>query len=322
MRAVVLVGGQGTRLRPLTLTRPKQMLPVGGQPMIERVLAHLARFGVDQAILSLGYRPDAFLAAYPDGDCQGVRLTYAVEDEPLDTAGAIAFAATEAGIDETFVVVNGDVLTELDVACLVRFHEERGAMATIALTPVDDPSTFGVVPADDSGRVTAFVEKPQGDPPTNLINAGTYVFEPAVLDYIPRGRRVSVERETFPALVGRSGLYAMASPAGWLDAGTPASYLAANLAYQGFVGEGAVVDPSAQVTASVVGRGAHVGPGAKVDGSLLLDAARVGAGATIVDSIVGERCQVGDGSLVECLSVLGDGYTLAGGATVSGVRRP
>ena len=151
MKAVVLVGGEGTRLRPLTLSSPKQMLPIVGIPMIERVLGHLARHGVDEAVLSLGYLPDAFMEAYPDGDAAGIRLVYAVEPEPLDTAGAVRFAATFAGIDETFVVVNGDVLTDLDLTSLVAFHRERDAQGTIALHPVADPSAFGVVPTDARG---------------------------------------------------------------------------------------------------------------------------------------------------------------------------
>ena len=185
MKAVVLVGGEGTRLRPLTLTTPKQMLPVVGVPMLERVLGHLARHGVDEAVLSLGYLPDAFLEAYPDGRAAGVSLAYAVEPEPLDTAGAIRFAATSAGVDDTFVVVNGDVLTDLDLTGLVAFHRRAGAQGTIALHPVADPSAFGVVPTDADGRVTAFVEKPpRGEAPTNQINAGTYVLEPSVLKRI------------------------------------------------------------------------------------------------------------------------------------------
>lgn len=160
MRAVVLVGGEGTRLRPLTLTVPKQMLPIVEQPMIERVLGHLAAHGIDAAVLSLGYRPDAFTDAYPDGVIAGVRSQYAVEPSPLDTAGAIRFAAEHAGMDGTFVVLNGDVLTDFDITELVAFHREHGAEGTIGLTPVDDPSSFGVVPTDDEGRVQAFIEKP------------------------------------------------------------------------------------------------------------------------------------------------------------------
>ncbi len=208
MRAVVLVGGEGTRLRPLTLTTPKQMLPIVEQPMIERVLGQLARHGIDEAVLSLGYKPDAFIDAYPEGSVSGVRMTYAVEHDPLDTAGAIRFAADHAGIDETFVAVNGDVLTDIDIGALVDLHRRHGATGTIALTPVEDPSAFGVVPTDEEGRVTAFIEKPPRDEaPTNLINAGIYVLEPSVLASIAPDVRVSIERETFPALVEKGSLY-------------------------------------------------------------------------------------------------------------------
>ena len=229
MKAVVLVGGEGTRLRPLTLSTPKQMLPIVGVPMIERVLAHLGSHGVDEAILSLGYLPDAFKEAYPDGQAAGIRLTYAVEPEPLDTAGALRFAATYGGIDDTFVVVNGDVLTDLDLGSLIAFHRQSGAEGTIALHPVPDPSAFGVVPTDDDGRVTAFVEKPPRDEaPTNEINAGTYVLEASVLDRISPSGRVSIERETFPAMVRSGVLFARADDGYWLDTGTPAAYLQAN----------------------------------------------------------------------------------------------
>ena len=229
MRAVVLVGGEGTRLRPLTLTAPKQMLPIVEQAMVERVLGHLASHGIDEAVLSLGYRPDAFSDAYPDGVIAGVRSTYAVEPTPLDTAGAIRFAATFGGIDDTFVVLNGDVLTDFDISELVSFHRRHGAEGTIALTPVDDPSSFGVVPTDDDGRVTAFIEKPPRDEaPTNLINAGIYILEPSVLGRIVPDVRVSIERETFPAMVADGTLFAMGSDAYWLDTGTPDAYLRAH----------------------------------------------------------------------------------------------
>ena len=204
MRAVVLVGGFGTRLRPLTLDRPKQMLPILGRPMIEPVLQHLSRHGIDDVVLSMGYRPDAFTAEYPTGVCAGVQLHFAVEPEPLDTAGAIRFAARDAGIDERFVVINADCLTDIDVSTLVAFHDARGAEGTIALHKVEDPSAFGVVPTDATGRVEAFVEKPPRDEaPTDLINAGIYVLEPSVLDRIAADRRVSIEREVFPAMVDR-----------------------------------------------------------------------------------------------------------------------
>ena len=198
MRAVVLVGGFGTRLRPLTSDLPKQMLPVVRVPMIERVVAALGLYGVTEAVLSLGYRPDAFIDAYPDGVCAGVLLHYAVEPEPLDTAGAVRFAALSAGIDDTFIVVNGDVLTDLNVAELWDFHKSHGAEGTIALTPADDPSRYGVVPIDDDGRVIEFVEKPApGTAPTNWINAGTYVLEPSVLDRIASDARFRLNEKLF-----------------------------------------------------------------------------------------------------------------------------
>lgn len=317
MKAVVLVGGEGTRLRPLTLTTPKQMLPVGGRPMIERVLEWLAGHGVDEAVLSLGYRPDAFLKAYPEGETCGIRLRYAVEESPLDTAGAIRFAALEDGVDSTFVVVNGDVLTDIDVTALVAFHRARRAEATIALTPVEDPSAFGVVPTDGDGRVLAFIEKPPvGQAPTNLINAGTYVLEPSVLERIPGGRRVSIERETFPALVAEGRLYALGSDSRWLDAGTPAAYLAANLAY-------APTGPAADhVAGSIVGEDVTIRSGAVVERSVLMDGAVIGAGAVVQDSIVGAGARVGDGARIQNLSVLGDGYVVEAGAELSEARLP
>ncbi|MCU4185703.1 NDP-sugar synthase [Acidiferrimicrobium sp. IK] len=320
MRAVVLVGGKGTRLRPLTLATPKQMLPVAGRPMIEWVLEHLSAHGITDVVLSLGYRPDVFVEAYPDGRCGGVSLHYAVEDEPLDTAGAIAFAARGAGIDETFVVVNGDVLTGLDVTALIAFHRARRAAATIALTPVEDPSRYGVVPTDADGRVTAFIEKPPADQaPTNLINAGTYVLEPSVLDRIAPGGPVSIERTTFPALVEERTLFAMASDAPWVDAGTPATYLQVNLDRAGEtpIDPTAAVDASAQVTASVVGAAARIGSAAVVSRSVLLEGATVGAGATVRDSIIGWRAHVGPGATVSGGSILGESVAVAAGETVT-----
>ena len=198
--------------------------------MIEHVVAHLAEHGVDDAVLSLGYRPDAFIEAYPSGICAGVALHYAVEPEPLDTAGAIRFAAIDAGIDDTFVVLNGDVLTDFDLGKLLSRHAEASAEGTIHLTPVDDPSRYGVVPTDCEGRVEAFIEKPPRESaPSRWINAGSYVLEPSVIARIPGGRRVSIERETFPAMVADGSLYAVESDEYWIDAGTPATYLQAQL---------------------------------------------------------------------------------------------
>jgi mannose-1-phosphate guanylyltransferase len=291
--------------------------------MIERVLTHLAGHGIDLVVLSLGYRPDAFTDAYPDGLCAGVALTYAVEDAPLDTAGAIRFAARVAGINDTFVVVNGDVLTDLDVSGLVAFHRDRGAEATVALTPVEDPSAFGVVPTDEEGRVVAFIEKPPpGEAPTNLINAGTYVLEPSVLARIPDGRRVSIERETFPALVGDGRLYAQGSTASWVDAGTPATFLAANLRYADAHIPGCGVAETASVVMSVLGEGVTIGPGAVVENSVCFDGAAIEAGAEVRSSIVGRGAQIGAGAVVTDLSVLGDAVVVPPGARLTADRLP
>ena len=230
MRAVVLVGGEGTRLRPLTLTTPKQMLPIVEQPMIERVIGHLADHGIDDAVLSLGYRPDAFINAYPGGTIAGVRLTYAVEPTPLDTAGAIRFAARTCRHRRH---LRGGQRRRADRRRHLgadRLPSHCGAEATISLTPVDDPSAFGVVPTDArrAGSRPSSRSRPGTRRPTNLINAGTYVFEPSVLDRIPDDRRVSIERETFPG-PGRGGpLFALGSDAYWLDTGTPDAYLRAH----------------------------------------------------------------------------------------------
>jgi mannose-1-phosphate guanylyltransferase len=330
----VLVGGFGTRLRPLTLTSPKQMLPVAGRPMIEDVLAHLRHHGVDEVVLSLGYKPDAFLEAYPDATCAGVRLVYVVEPEPLDTAGAIAFAAREAGIGERFLVVNGDVLTDLDVSALVAFHEAAGAEGTIALTKVEDPSQFGVVPTEPDGRVIAFVEKPPRDEaPTDLINAGYYVLEPSVLDRIPGGRKVNIERETFPAMVADGRLFAVADPAYWLDVGTPERLLQASLDLLTGVRPGgpggdvllvgdATVDDGAEVARSVLGDGCRVADGAVVTDAVLLSGVVVEAGAVVRRSVIGAGAVVSAGSTVTDLSVLGDCARTEPGATLSGVRLP
>ncbi len=330
MKALVLVGGFGTRLRPLTLTTPKQMLPIAGTPMIEWVVGRLAQYGVDEVVLSLGYRPDAFIEAYPDQMCAGVAIRYVTEPEPLGTSGAVRYAALEAGLDETFLVLNGDVLTDLDVGSLIDFHRSRGAEATIALHRVEDPSAFGVVPTHDDGRVIAFVEKPPRDEaPTDLINAGTYVVEPSVIDRIPAGRSVSIERETFPQLVDAGSLYAMAADPYWLDTGTPQLYIDANL--DAIAGRRAgiqveavfgAVAPDANVTNSVVGAGSTIGAGAEVTGSVIMSNVTVGSGATICDSILMHDVEVGTGATVVGCSVVGIGERIAPNQAVNAERIP
>ena len=329
MRAVVLVGGFGTRLRPLTYSVPKPMLPVGHVPIIERLITNLVRGGVTDVTLALGFKPEPFIEAFPSGTCAGARLSYAVEPEPLDTAGAIRFAADAAGIDDTFVVVNGDVLTDLDIAQLIAFHRAKGAEATLHLIAVDDPSSFGVVALDSDGRVERFVEKPApGTAPSNLINAGTYVLEPSVLGRIPLGEKVSIERVTFPAIVEAGGVFAMATDDYWIDTGKPELYLAANLdvvaARRRFdrcdpVAPGASVAESAVVVESVIAAGVHVNAHAHIERSVLLGSAVVAAEATVIDSVV--MGHVGAGATVMG-SVIGADAEVEAGEHLDGVRRP
>ena len=330
MRAVVLVGGFGTRLRPLTLSVPKPMLPVGHVAIIERLIENLVRGGVTDVTLALGFRPEPFMQAFPNGTCAGATLTYAVEPEPLDTGGAIRFAALFAGIDSTFVVANGDVLTDLDVGALVHFHRSSGAEATLHLTPVEDPSAFGVVDQEPSGLVRRFIEKPPpGTSPSNLINAGTYVFEPSVIARIPDGRKVSVEREIFPALVADQTLWAMATNDYWIDTGQPDLYLKANLdvitrlraehSWAHGVAEGAVIGTGVALSDTVVADGASIGDGADVSDSVLLAGASVGPGAHVRHSVVmghiGARAVISN-------CVIGAGIEIADGSHHTDERIP
>ena len=358
LRAVVLLGGIGTRLRPLTYSAPKQALPIAEVPMIERVLGHLLDHGVTGAVLSLGYLHEAFASLFPDGRYRTMDVRFAVEPEPLDTGGAIRFAAESAGIQERFLVVNGDVLTDLDITAMLEFHDSRdGAEATIALAHVVDSSAFGLVITDAAdGRVERFVEKPPADQAgPGHVNAGTYVFEARVLRRIAQGRRVSVEREVFPGIVGDRALFAFPSTAYWTDTGTPRQYLQAQLdiiggrrpgpAAPGAVTDGdgvwrmgdATVDgevhgpallgvdarvaAGATVRNSVVGAGAGVDEGAVVEDSVLLAGAWVTAGAAVRASIVGPGAVIGEGAQVTD-SVVGGSVKVDPGARVSGARVP
>jgi len=323
----MLVGGIGTRLRPLTFTIPKQMLPVVDVPMLERKIAHLVDHGIDDIVLSMGYRPDAFREAYPDNRCSGARLQYVVESEPLGTAGAIAFAARHAGITGTFLAFNGDVLTDLRIHDLLAMHNGSGAEGTVSLTPVADPSRFGVVPTDDQGRVQAFIEKPSpGEAPTNLINAGSYVLEPSFLDRVTPHVQVSIEREIFPQMVEESTLYAGAFDDYWLDIGTPESYLQANLDLldaefdgQSFIAGTAQVG-MADCRRSVIGRECTVSDSATVIDSVLLPGASVDDGAVVERSVVGEHSRVGSKASLRNLTVVGGNCNVGNGAVLDGER--
>ena len=242
--AVVLVGGEGTRLRPLTEKTPRPMLPLLGRPLLEYTFDHLRSGGVDRAVLACGYLPTQIEQHFgPRYD--GLALDYRVEPEPLGTGGAIRFGAEN--FDGTFLALNGDSLREADIGALVDFHRSMGAKATILLARVPDPARYGLVRQDAQGRVTAFVEKPEpSQVDTDLINAGLYVLEPEVLDLVPGDRAVSIERDVFPALVEEGTLYALALPGYWLDVGTPARYLQAHLDLLNRRG-GIDVDPTAEI---------------------------------------------------------------------------
>lgn len=321
MDAVVLVGGQGTRLRPLTCTTPKPMLPTAGVPFLTHLLVRARDAGVDHAILSTSYRAEVFEAHFGSGADLGMRLTYVTETVPLGTGGGIRNVAEHLR-DDDFLVFNGDVLSGVDLVALVAAHRERRADVTLHLTEVADARAFGCVPTGPDGRVTAFLEK-MPEPVTNRINAGCYVFAPSVLDRIPAGRPVSVERETFPALLAEgANVYGVVDTAYWLDLGTPAAFVqgsrdlvrgaVASAAVPGPAGEAlvlrgaAVADDATVVGGTTVGRRARVGAGAYVDGSVLFDDADVGSGARVVGSVVGRGARVGAGTSLTGV-VVGDG---------------
>jgi len=340
--AVILVGGLGTRLRPLTDRTRKDMLPLVDRPQLAYTLEHLRRFGVLRAIISCGYLPTQIQEHF--GDRYGeLRLEYRIEEEPLGTGGAIRFAAQ--GIDEPFFALNGDSLRETDLGALVDFHRSCGGRATILLTPVEDPSRYGLVRVHADGRVRSFLEKPRPEEiDTNLINAGMYVLEPEVLDLIPPGRPVSIEREVFPQLVEEQAVHGVALPGYWLDIGTPDAYLqahrdvlernfvtdigdrlgshytlvaddaetaSARLVPPVFVGAGARVESDARIgSLAVIGAGAVIGEGAAVESSVIGAGAVVGARTHVVGSIVGERAEIGADCDVRGLSVVGPGATV------------
>lgn len=224
LQAVVLVGGEGTRLRPLTYGTPKPMVPLFGVPFLERTLSRLRAAGVDEVILAAGYLPSAIRGHLGDGSRLGLRLTYVIETEPLGTAGAVKNVANH--IRGAFFVLNGDVLTSLDLRAMIALHQEKGGLGVLHLISVEDPSAFGCVVHDEDGRISKFIEKPpKGEEPCKEVNAGTYLLEPSILDAIPSGRKVSIERETFPSLLAAgAALYAYTTDDYWLDVGRPEQY--------------------------------------------------------------------------------------------------
>ena len=342
----MLAGGEGTRLRPLTYTTPKPVMPLAGRPFLTFMLDWAHSHGVEEVILSCGFMSDDVKRVLGD-IYDGMRLRYVVEEEPLGTAGPVRLAHDEGLLEERLLVLNGDVLTDIDLTAELEQHERLGASATLALYPVDDTSSYGVVPTAEDGAVEAFIEKGGGEAPTNRINAGAYVIQREVVDRIPAGRSVSFEREVFPSLVGE-GLYGYAAAGYWIDIGTPERYLEAtwdllagrasstlpprdetgSLVYENCLLSGAHVGPQ-----SVLGRHCSVGTDARVERSVLHDRVHVGADAAVVESVLAERVRVGErarigpgamvgaGAAIEPDAVLPAGARVEPGETVSGAER-
>ncbi len=341
--AVILVGGQGTRLRPLTDRTRKDMLPLVDRPLLSYTFEHLLRHEVERAIVSCGYLPEQIGSVF-GGQYGTLGLEYAVEMQPLGTGGAIGFAARE--LEGSFFALNGDSLREADLGALVSFHRYTGAKATILLTPVADPSRYGLVRVASDGRVESFLEKPRPEEiDTDLINAGLYVLEPEVLDLVPEGRAVSIEREIFPRLAEEGSVFGTALPGYWLDVGTPESYLQAHrdvlertfptevgealgadftlvdptaevhpgarLVPPVYVGPGVVVEAGARVgSLAVLGEGSRLGEGVVVESAVVGAHAQLGPGSTVVGSVVGDDAVIGASCDLRNLVVVGPGATV------------
>jgi len=348
LKAVMLVGGFGTRLRPLTMTTPKPMLSLVNIPFLEIELDHLKQHGVDEVILSTGYLPAIFDEYFGDGSRVGMKLVHVTEEEPLGTCGAVKNVEQYLG-DEPVIVCNGDILTDLDIGKLVSYHEEKGSTVTITLTPVEDPTAYGLVPLSDDGAIKEFLEKPSWEEVvTNLINAGTYVIDPAVFNDVPENTNYSFERQLFPGLLERGvPMYGFPSDCYWLDLGTPEKYMAAHhdilerrieVELRGkdagdrvFLDEGVVVEKGAKLYGpsvigkdsnvcaearvgdlATIGSGVTICSGAKVERSIVMDGATIGEGCVVEDSIVGRETVLGPRCHVAEGSVLGDNIDAGG----------
>ncbi len=341
MKALILAGGFGTRLRPLSCTRPKLLFPVAGRPVIDWILQGLSRGGVETAILAVNYMAES-LVRYLGPTRFNMGVLYSREARPMGTGGPIKMAEGLLRGCETFLVLNGDVLSDLDYRRLIQFHTEKGALATIALYQVEDPSRYGSVEVDGDGRILRFVEKPEpGKAPSNLVNAGIYVFDRRIFGYIPEGKRVSTEREIFPALAAEGALYGYEVKGLWVDIGLPEDYLTANRLLLsrpdvGGVAEGAKIDERAKVISPVhVGTGVevgadsvigpytslgddvYVGKGCRIEASIIFPGAMIGDHTSIRNAIVGENATIERWVKIETGSLIGDYAEIADGVTIT-----
>jgi len=336
MHAIILAGGKGTRLRPLTVHTPKPIVPLVNKPFLAYQVEILRRAGVSDITLSLNYQPDKIEAAMGDGSDVGVNIRYIVEPSPLGTGGAFRYAAE--GSSETTIVFNGDILTNIDIAAVIAHHKSKRAAATLALMPVADPSAYGLVETNSDDGIERFLEKPKPEElagsSVNTINAGIYLLEPSIIDLMPYNENRSFEYDVFPEIRRREMpffAYKM-SDEYWRDIGSPASYLQANAdilngTAKGFekisgsrsddvegseidafsrIGSDAVIKSGARITNSVIGRGAVIGEKAIVENSVIWPFTRVGASAVITNAIIGRNCQIGKNTEVSQGAVLGD----------------
>ncbi|GGM66420.1 mannose-1-phosphate guanylyltransferase [Longimycelium tulufanense] len=333
--AVVLVGGKGTRLRPLTLSAPKPMLPTAGVPFLTHLLSRIRAAGITHVVLGTSYKAEVFAEHFGDGSALGLELEYVVEEEPLDTGGAIRNVADRLRADDV-MIFNGDILSGVDLPAVLGTHREANADVTLHLVKVPDPRRFGCVPTDAEGRVTAFLEKTD-NPPTDQINAGCYVFRRPVVESIPVGRPVSVERETFPGLLESGArLQGHVDASYWLDLGTPAAFVqgSADLvrgiapsaalpgpAGQAIVLDGARVRDDVELTGgTTVGTNCMIGNGSRIDGSVLFDGAVIGSEAVVERCVIGASAKIGDGTVLRDV-VIGDGAVIGAGCElVDGAR--
>jgi mannose-1-phosphate guanylyltransferase len=330
LEAIMLVGGQGTRLRPLTIGTPKPLLPTAGVPFLAHQIARAAASGVTRIVMATAYRAEMFAEVFGDGSQFGLEVEYVHEATPLGTGGGIrnAAASLRSGPEDPVVVLNGDILSGHDLSAQLDLHRKADAAVTLHLVEVPDPTRFGCVPTDFDGRVTAFLEKTP-HPVTSQINAGCYIFTKRYIDAMPAGQVLSVEHDTFPDLINAGEtVMGYLESAYWLDVGTPEAYVRGSadlvlgeLASPAVPGEcgpalllpGAQADSSAVLTGgSVVGAGSVVGPGAIVDGSVLFDGVTIGAGAKVTASVIGAGATIGDGAVLDGV-VIGTGAEVAGG---------
>jgi len=342
VKAVILVGGKGTRLRPITYLNPKPMLPLVNRPFMYNFIHWLKSHGIEDIIFSMGYLPSIFKEYFGDGSRFGVNITYVVEDRPLGTCGAVKNTEKHLG-GGAFMVFNGDILTSLNLTDMARYHQQKKSDITISLTPVEDPTAYGLVPTDKQGRVTKFLEKPSEEEiTTNLINAGTYIIEPRVMELAPRGENYSFERGLFPKALSQGyRIYGYRSDDYWLDVGTPEKYLAAHhdildkkvdfsFPYQEHkqgiyiadkvkyddsnfasspvvIGRGTILEHGAKILPlTVIGDNCYISSGAEISGSVLFNNCRVGKGTVIKNSILSKNVKIDENVRVEGLSLVGD----------------